>query len=133
MEKEFRALQPDEVISIMPATSQKFFKELQTFTPQESAIALRDFITEKNQSTYYSGWFTEGVSCKVVTSGEKWRTGKVKIGLIFCPDEVETEQPISEPESTETENRGESETKEEEIIYPLDEIRRSLNSSNELS
>jgi hypothetical protein len=35
--------------------------------------------------------FVEGFECYVLTPGKQWRTGKIRLSLEFCPDELEIE------------------------------------------
>lgn len=104
-------LQPNEVIST-ESTDHKFIKGLKTFTVREAIIALQ----ETGFGNQLKSWLEEGVPCKVLTPKHDWRTGKVKINLTFYPDEVEPDVKTA------------SEASEDVIEYPLDEIRRSLNS-----
>ncbi len=117
MKKEYRELKPDEVISV---SMSEFFNGLKTFTAKESVSALHNALLEKGLGEYSSWWSSKGIVCKVLTPGKNWQEGKVKLSLVFCSDEVEPDTPTAE-----------SETSGEAIKYPLDEIRRSLNTSDE--
>ncbi|MEH2095892.1 hypothetical protein CDG77_27485 [Nostoc sp. 'Peltigera membranacea cyanobiont' 213] len=33
--------------------------------------------------------FREGFECCVLIPGQQWRTGKIRVSLEFCPDEIE--------------------------------------------
>lgn len=114
MEKEYRELKADEVVSVSMG---QFFNGLKTFTTRESVSALHNALLEKGLGEYSSWWSSKGIVCKVLTPGKNWQAGKVKLSLVFCPEEVE-------PDVTAV-----SETSEDVIEYPLDEIRRSLNSN----
>ncbi len=65
-------------------------------------------------------WFVEGAECEILNPYKGWRKGKVKICLLFYPDEPAVEEPpaSNKPESTEPES-------------PLDDIRRMINEENQ--
>ncbi len=50
-------------------------------------------------------WASDGVACEVLVEGKGWRTGKVRLSLEFCPDDL-----------VETPAAG----------FPLDELRKSI-------
>lgn len=85
---EFNNLGQSEVISV--ASSEQLVVSHTTFKTQEFMQALKDNYFGRANPDVASKWLIEGADCKVLSPGKGWRKGKVKIGLVFCPDEIDS-------------------------------------------
>jgi hypothetical protein len=52
--------------------------------------ALKDNYFGRANPDVASKWLIEGANCEVLSPGKGWRKGKVKISLVFCPDEADS-------------------------------------------
>jgi hypothetical protein len=83
-------LNPDEVLS----SSESALMFQSTFTVQEFLDMIQSRMTEEEEL------FIEGLDCGILTPGELWQKGKVKIRLEFSADP--NTPPSPEPPSQET-------------------------------
>ncbi|MCT7988157.1 KGK domain-containing protein [Laspinema olomoucense] len=61
------------------------------FTGIEILDHLREYLSEDEQV------FLDGLECKVLQPGKKWQTGKIRIKVLFCPDNPsEPDSPLDE-------------------------------------
>ena len=85
---QFEKLGSTEVVSV--EESERIIISHTTFKVDEFMKALGDNYFGGIVSALTNKWLIEGMSCEVLSPGKGWRKGKIKIGLVFCPDEVES-------------------------------------------
>ncbi len=102
MTAQFEGLTHNDVVSIKFDTD-LVIMEHRTFRVSEFAKQIAECAISASNSA--SEWSTDGVACEVLVAGQGWRSGKVRISLEFCPDEL-----------VETPATG----------FPLDELRKSI-------
>lgn len=119
MNKNHHVLDSDDVLSI----SEEFAKvaPYHTIRSMDFLKAIREYIEsylqdKKQLSRNYAfsitaPWIGEGVTCELLSPDRKWKTGTVKLALVFEPDEEE-EESVTEPDS------------------PLDDIRQELSKNS---
>lgn len=69
----------DEVISV--EVPEQFLIHHTTFKTKELLEAIKRGLRAPE------GWFNEGINCEIISPGESWRKGRVRISLEFYPDE----------------------------------------------
>lgn len=84
MENSRRIVNNNEVISV--AKEDKILISHHTYKAEEFLHKLGDQIDHHKMER----WCIKGVPCEVLTPNQGWKKGKIKIGLEFCPDEVES-------------------------------------------
>lgn len=84
----FEKLKSIEVVSV--ENSELIIISHTTFKVYEFMKVLKDNYFGGIISELTNKWFMEGISCEVLSPGKSWQKGKVKLGLVFCPDEVES-------------------------------------------
>ncbi|MEP0872250.1 hypothetical protein NDA01_20770 [Trichocoleus desertorum AS-A10] len=85
MNDQFQVLFDAEVISV---------KESDQIVVSHTTFKTGEFLELLKRNHLYSDkakeWLGKGVSCEVLSPSKGWRRGKVKIALIFCPDEPDS-------------------------------------------
>jgi hypothetical protein len=94
MNKEFEALNRNDVMSVSPDT----FRNLDvsnTFKIVQLLQAIEEYF---HSDTNEAALFSKGVDCEVLKLGAKgWQKGKVIITLQFCPDQTsESTSPLDD-------------------------------------
>jgi hypothetical protein len=85
---QFEKLESTEVVSV--EDRELIVISHTTFKVYEFLKVLKENYFGGITSELTNKWFIEGMSCEVLSPGKSWRKGKVKLGLVFCPDEVES-------------------------------------------
>lgn len=85
MNKKFQVLSNSEVVSV---------KEADQIVVSHTTFKVGEFLELLKRDYLYSDeaeeWLGKGIGCEVLSPSKGWCRGKVKIGLIFCPDEPES-------------------------------------------
>lgn len=83
--KEFQVLSNAEVVSV---------KEGDQIVISHTTFKVSEFLDALKRNYLYSdkaeAWLNKGINCEVLSPGKSWSKGKLKMSLIFCPDEVES-------------------------------------------
>lgn len=118
MSNKFEGLENEDVVSVY---SNHILVSSRTFTLDEFRVAIMTLVKQQSGWTEEkANWFGEGLECKILKPGaKKWRRGKVRIGLEFEPEELET---IGTFESSDLQNSKAS--------SPLDDIRQKIPKDN---
>ncbi|MBW4489114.1 MAG: hypothetical protein KME12_15100 [Trichocoleus desertorum ATA4-8-CV12] len=85
---QFEKLEDSEVISVN--SSDQIVIAHTTFKVYEFIKVLKESFFGRIAEEITKKWLIEGMSCEVLSPGKGWRKGKVKLGLVFCPDESDS-------------------------------------------
>ncbi|WP_353930375.1 KGK domain-containing protein [Okeanomitos corallinicola TIOX110] len=89
MNKKFDRLDSDDVISVNPGNFERL-EVSKTFTVVEIIEILQKYAGCVNKTD--TQFFTAGMEAKVLRPGDSWKTGKIRIGIEFCPAETKTQE-----------------------------------------
>lgn len=84
MSDQFEYLAEEDIIS-MPAEGFQHVIGHTTFKSIEFLEALSTYISESMRVN--EAWVYEGIDCRVLSAGQYWRRGKLRLALEFIPDE----------------------------------------------
>ena len=88
MENQKISLNGDEVLTVN--SGDNILIDHHTYRAEELINAIGDSVNHRKKEK----WCVEGVPCEVLAPNQTWRKGKVKISLVFIPDEIES--PLDE-------------------------------------
>jgi len=83
MHKPLHLLGNSEVITVSDENS--YVMEHTTFKAAEFIDKLRE--EAYGEDDIKDQWFGEGAECEMLQPGQQWRKGKIKVCLVFVPDE----------------------------------------------
>jgi hypothetical protein len=113
----------DDVISLQDGQVKTYLSH-DTFRVREFLEKLKSQLAHKYEQggkTNYRHdvtlWFGSGVPCEILPVNGQWQSGKIRMQIVFEPDEVSAEQSVATASEESDDSRQAS---------PLDEIRQDI-------